>query len=98
MPQALPLPFAPEPLDLAGIPVATDRLAAAIVAVTRGAAVSWLFHRTRTGVALRALADDQPGAMTAGVDGTNRPVSDESEYLITPAAGGAGRLYRLRSQ
>jgi len=68
VPRALPLPFAPEPLDVAGIAVATDRLAAAIVALACIAAVSWLFRRTRTGVALRALADDQQVAMTVGID------------------------------
>ena len=68
VPRALPLPFAQEPIDVAGIAVATDRLVAAIVAIACIAAVSWLFHRTRTGVALRALADDQQVAMTVGID------------------------------
>ena len=68
VPRAVPLPIPQEPIDLAGIPVAADRLVAALVAAACIAAVSWIFHRTRTGVALRALADDQQVAMTVGID------------------------------
>ena len=68
VPRAVPLPIPQEPIDLAGMPVAADRLVAALVAVACIAAVSFVFHRTRTGVALRALADDQQVAMTVGID------------------------------
>jgi branched-chain amino acid transport system permease protein len=67
-PRAVPLPIPQEPIDLAGILIATDRLVAALVAAVCIAAVSYVFHRTRTGVALRALADDQQVAMTVGID------------------------------
>jgi branched-chain amino acid transport system permease protein len=68
LPAGIRLPVSDEPLAIHGVPVAADRLLAAGVAVVCIAAVSWLFHGSRTGVALRAIADDQQAAMTMGID------------------------------
>jgi branched-chain amino acid transport system permease protein len=68
VPGRIPLPLPQEPLALHGVPVAADRLAAAVIAALCIAGVTWLFTATRTGVALRALADDPQAAMAAGVD------------------------------
>src|SRR2546426_1120293 len=43
-------------------------LVAAIVAAACTALVACLLHGSRTGVALRAIADDQQAAMSAGID------------------------------
>jgi branched-chain amino acid transport system permease protein len=59
----------PEPILLAGsVPVAVEKIAAALIAMICIAAVSWVLQRSRTGVALRALADDQQSAMALGID------------------------------
>jgi branched-chain amino acid transport system permease protein len=68
VPGRIPAPIAREPIDLYGLPLAPDRLVAAAVAALCIAGVTWLFAATRTGVALRALADDQQAAMAVGVD------------------------------
>jgi branched-chain amino acid transport system permease protein len=68
VPADIALPFGETPLMIRGVPVSTARLAAAVVAVLGIAAVSWVFHGSRTGVALRAVADDQQVAMAVGID------------------------------
>src|SRR5262245_43758121 len=68
VPGAIPLPLAGEPLDLWGIPIAPEKLFAAIAAAGAITAVTWLFQRTRVGLALRAMADDQEAAMASGID------------------------------
>jgi branched-chain amino acid transport system permease protein len=63
---ALPLPAAP--LDLLGIVVAPEKLMAAATGALVVAIVTALFRWSRTGVALRAIADDQQAAMAMGID------------------------------
>jgi branched-chain amino acid transport system permease protein len=58
----------PAPLMVAGIAVATEKMVAAAVAAACIAAVSVSLKRSRTGVALRAIADDQQSAMAVGID------------------------------
>jgi branched-chain amino acid transport system permease protein len=68
VPAGIPLPISQEPWDVMGIAVAGDKLAAAAVAAACIAGVNWFFGATRTGVALRALADDPGAAMAVGID------------------------------
>jgi branched-chain amino acid transport system permease protein len=58
----------PEPLVLAGLSVPLEKVAAAVVAAACVAAVGVLLQRSRTGIALRAIADDQQSAMAVGID------------------------------
>jgi branched-chain amino acid transport system permease protein len=67
-PGRIPLPIPSEPLDAHGVLISMDKLVAASVAAVLIAAVAWFFHRSRTGVALRALADDHLVAMAMGID------------------------------
>jgi len=62
----LPLPSAP--LDIRGIFVPVDKLVAAGIALGCVALVSWIFQRSRIGVALRAIADDPQVATSVGID------------------------------
>ncbi len=68
VPAAIPLPVLANPIVIGGLPIAGDKLVAAAVAATCTAVVAWVFHGSRTGVALRAIADDQQAAMSAGID------------------------------
>jgi branched-chain amino acid transport system permease protein len=68
VPARIALPTPADPLVIGGVPVAADKLVAAVAAAACIALVAWLFHGSRTGVALRALADDQQAAMAAGID------------------------------
>ena len=68
VPDRIPFPVPLDPLGIPGIPVSGARLAAALVAAACIAATSWFFRATRTGIALRAVADNQQVAMTVGID------------------------------
>jgi len=68
VPGAIPLPFPPDPIIAYGVLVSTGKLAAAAIATVCVAAVSWFFCLSRTGLALRAIADDQQIAMASGID------------------------------
>lgn len=68
IPAAVALPIPRDALAVHGVMVPLDKLAAAAIAVVCIALVSWFFHRSRTGVALRAIADDQQAAMAVGID------------------------------
>ncbi len=68
MPSAIPLPIASAPWVVHGISVATDKLVAAAIAVLCVVAITWFFEWSRTGVALRAIADDAQVAMAMGID------------------------------
>jgi branched-chain amino acid transport system permease protein len=65
---AIPPPFPSEPLFAGGVPLSPEKLATAATATACVAAVSWFFRRSRTGLALRAIADDQQIAMAMGID------------------------------
>lgn len=58
------------PVHLMGATVALNRLASFIAAVLVGALAYWLLMRTRTGMALRAVAVDPVGAGLVGIDVT----------------------------
>jgi branched-chain amino acid transport system permease protein len=68
MPGAVPLPIPVETLMLDGVLISTAKLAVAGIAAVAIAVVTWFFHRSRTGLALRAIADDQQAAMALGID------------------------------
>jgi branched-chain amino acid transport system permease protein len=50
------------------VPIATDKLVAAIVAALCIALVGTFYQYSRTGLALQALADDRQTAMSVGID------------------------------
>lgn len=68
VPGAIPLPIPSDPLDVYGVLVPAGRLVAAAVAVTCIIAVSAFFRFSRTGLALRAISDDQQVALAMGID------------------------------
>jgi branched-chain amino acid transport system permease protein len=68
IPNSIPLPIPAAPIAAHGLLISTEKLVAAALAAGTIAIVSWFFRRSRTGVALRAIADDQQAAMAVGVD------------------------------
>jgi len=68
IPGAMPVSLPRDPLVLAGIPVQADRLLVAGIAIGGAVLVTAFFQATRTGLALRAIADDQQVATAMGVD------------------------------
>ena len=67
-PREIVLPIPRTPIDAGILQIATDRLVAAIIAALCVALVAWFHHRSRTGVALRAIAEDRTAAMASGID------------------------------
>ncbi len=68
VPREIALPIDRTPIDAGGLQIGTDRLVAAIIAALCVAFVAWFHHRSRTGVALRAIAEDRAAAMASGID------------------------------
>lgn len=68
VPGTIPLPIPSDPLDVYGVLVPAGRLVAATIAITCITAVSAFFRFSRTGLALRAISDDQQVAMAMGID------------------------------
>ena len=68
IPRRIVLPLPSAPLEISGLFVPTERLAAAAVAVVAIVIVASAFRWSRTGIALRAIADDQQAAMAMGID------------------------------
>ena len=68
VPVGVPLPLPSEPLLIGGVPLVPEKLAAAAAALAAVAAVTWVYGRTRTGLALRAIADDRQAAAAMGIN------------------------------
>ena len=74
IPGSIPLPISAEPVRFVGIPLATDKIAAAGIASSCIVLIAWFVRRSRTGIVWRALADDPSAASAAGID-TRRQLS-----------------------
>ncbi|MBM3219664.1 MAG: branched-chain amino acid ABC transporter permease [Candidatus Rokubacteria bacterium] len=68
IPGRITLPLSGETLAAYDIFVAPEKLAAGAVAVVAVALIAAFFRWSRTGIALRAIADDQQIAMSMGID------------------------------
>lgn len=64
----IPLPISDEPIFLGDILLNRIELVAAVFALVTFGAVGWLFTKSRMGIALRAIADDQQVSMAMGID------------------------------
>jgi branched-chain amino acid transport system permease protein len=68
IPRRLDVAVAGDALAAYGLFVAPEKVVAASVAVVAIAIIAAFFHWSRTGIALRAIADDQRTAMAMGID------------------------------
>ncbi len=68
IPGSIQLPIGEEPIRVIGLRISPDELITAGVAISTITVVSWFFQNSRTGMALRAIADDQQAAMLVGID------------------------------
>jgi len=92
---ALPIPI--EPLLIGAVPVSPEKLLAAVASAAGIAAAAMVYGRSRTSVALRAIADDRQAALAAGINidrhfalvwAVTGVVSVFAGILWTMAAGG----------
>lgn len=68
IPGSIQLSIEQEPIRLMGLLISPDELITAGIAIITITAVALFFQHSRTGVALRAIADDQQAAMLVGID------------------------------
>ena len=68
VPHDIELPLPRGTVDAGGVLLSPNELAAAAIALVLIGAVSWLFARTRFGIALRCVADDNQAALAMGID------------------------------
>jgi len=67
VPRAFP-PFIPsQPVQILGATVGADRLWAIVVAIVLLGLFTFFFRRSREGIAMRAVADDQQAALSMGI-------------------------------
>jgi len=65
---ALPLPISDEPLSAGPLLISPIQLVGGVVSLLFLAGFSWFFLRSRKGIAMRAVADDQQVAMAMGIN------------------------------
>ena len=68
VPSAIPSPITRDAISVYGVLISAEKLTAAAIATVCIVATNWFFDRSRTGLALRAIADDQQAAMATGID------------------------------
>ena len=68
VPRSIDLPFPEESWEFNGLLLSPQELYSAAVAVLCIGLVGWFFLKSRTGIALRAISDDQQAAMAMGVN------------------------------
>lgn len=67
LPRAFP-PFIPsQPVNILGASVGADRLWAIVIAVVMLGIFTFFFRKSKEGIAMRAVADDQPAALSMGI-------------------------------
>jgi branched-chain amino acid transport system permease protein len=64
----LRLPIPQDPVVVGEVMISPAQIFAAAVSLASIALIGWFFAKSRTGVALRAIADDQQAAMAMGID------------------------------
>jgi len=64
----IPLPIEDDPIFLGDILLNRIELMAGVIALAVFFIVGWIFTKSRTGIALRAIADDQQVSMAMGID------------------------------
>jgi branched-chain amino acid transport system permease protein len=68
VPSRISIPIPTDPLVVNDLHIPAEKLVAASIAAISIALVAWFHQCSRTGVALRAIADDQQAAMAVGIN------------------------------
>ncbi len=88
-PVAFPKLIEDVPLTVAGVSFSSVKLACLLVAVALMLGLEWFVHRTRTGLAMRAVAQQRDGAALMGIN-VDRIIA--LTFVIGSALGAAGGL------
>ncbi|MEM7253223.1 MAG: branched-chain amino acid ABC transporter permease [Pseudomonadota bacterium] len=68
VPKSIELPFSADAWDVGGMLISPHELSSAATAALCIAMVGWFFLKSRTGIALRSISDDQQAAMAMGIN------------------------------
>jgi branched-chain amino acid transport system permease protein len=93
IPRYLPVP----PIQLLGIRIAADRIFSFVVSVITIIALTWFMQRTRTGRAIRAVAQDETGAQLVGINLDFIHTLTFALATATAAMAGAALLYMFQA-
>ena len=86
-----------DPIEWLGIRIAADRIFAFIIAVITIIALTFFMQRTRTGRAIRAVAQDETGAELVGIDLDFIHTLTFALATATAAMAGAALLYMFQA-
>lgn len=86
--KSLPLPVPDEPTRVLGVSLPTVSLIGAIAALLLLALLGLFFQRSRAGIALRAVSDDQTAAMAVGISVPRVFALSMATAGVVAAAGG----------
>jgi branched-chain amino acid transport system permease protein len=86
--KSLPLPVPDEPTHVLGVSLPTVSLIGAIAALALLAVLGFFFQKSRAGIALRAVSDDQTAAMAAGISVSRVFALSMATAGVVAAAGG----------
>jgi branched-chain amino acid transport system permease protein len=86
-----------EPLEFLGMRVAFDRLFAFIIAIVVIAVLTWFMQRTRTGRAIRAVSQDETGALLVGINLGSVHTLTFSLATAMAAMAGAALLFMFQA-
>ncbi len=88
-PKAFPSFIPSEPVDVLGATVGADRLWAIVIAIIMLGLFTFFFRRSKEGIAMRAVADDQQAALSMGISVKKIFAWAWSIAAISAAVGGA---------
>lgn len=86
-----------EPLDVFGVNVSLDRVAVFIIAIITMAIFWYFLRKTRTGRAIRAVSQDETGALMVGIDLNRIQVLTVALSSALAAMAGASLLFMFPS-
>jgi branched-chain amino acid transport system permease protein len=89
LPKPFPSFIPSEPVNILGATVGEDRLWAIVIAIVMLALFNFFFRRSREGIAMRAVADDQQAALSMGISVKKIFAWAWSIAAATAAIGGA---------
>ncbi len=95
--RGIPRYYDTDPLQFLGMRIAVDRIFAFVIAILTIAILTWFMQQTRTGRAIRAVAQDETGAQLVGINLGFIHTLTFSLATATAAMAGAALLFMFQA-
>jgi branched-chain amino acid transport system permease protein len=95
--RGIPRYYDTPPLEFLGMRIAVDRIFAFVIAILTIAVLTWFMQQTRTGRAIRAVAQDETGAQLVGINLGSIHTLTFSLATATAAMAGAALLFMFQA-